>query len=164
MKVSQLALVAIKRVLIVCVVLLILFSTAALGDDFFQVNFDICNEVAHSVEVYDIVKGYNNGYVTKEKALELLNGGRNLAFEKWTYWCILSVEESLLLRSLDEVVADFFAARIGAISYAIYIIEEGKVEPSMTSSAELVAMSGLNLSQSSALVTVQNELTKLGWE
>jgi len=161
---SQLAIVGIKRVLVVCVALFIVFSTAALAGDFFQDTFDICNKVLYSVEVYDVVKGYNKGYVTKEKALELLNGARNLAFEKSTYWYMLYQKEWPSFRSLEDVVSNFFAARIGAISYAIYIIEEGKIEPGITSSPELLAMSGLNVVQVSAIVSMQNELTRLGWE
>lgn len=106
----QLVIVGIRRALVVCVVLLIVFSTPALAGDFFQDTFDICNKVLYSVEVYDVVKGYNNSYVTKEKALELLNGARNLAFEKLTYWYMLYREEWPSFRSLEEAVSDFFCS------------------------------------------------------
>ena len=151
-----------KGTLLICVVLLIIFSTDIVAADYVQDANDICWEVSRSLNVYDVIRGYSEGYVTKEKAVELLKGARNFGFKKLRDWQVLHLQKRMIeLDPLNELTLKFLGVRIGLISYALYVIEQEKIRPGIASSYELLVVSGLNAVEAGALVEVNDEVGRL---
>lgn len=134
-------------------------QAGVVGADYIQDTRDICWEVAQSLDVYDIVKGYSEGYVAKEKALELLRRERSFLFKKLRDW--EELRHGMGLGLFEQAVFNFLGMRIGLISYAICMIEEEKIKPGITSSYEVSVILGLNAVGSGAHVKVLDEARKL---
>jgi len=151
-----------KGILLICVVLLIIFSTDIVAADYVQDTYDICWEVSRGLNVYDVIRGYSEGYVTKEKAVELLKGARNFGFKKLRDWQALHRQKRMIgLDPLDELTLKFLGVRFGLISYALYMIEQEKIRPGITISYELLAVSQLNAVGAGALAEVTDEVRRL---
>lgn len=161
MKNPQLAMVGIKRVLMICVVLLIIFSASGGATDFIVGSWNICKEI-HGVDVSDAIDAYVGGYINQDKVLEGLFLARDSVVKSLGYWTILRREEPVEIKSLTEVVLIFFAARIGMISYAIHMIEEGKIK---RGTYERAVLSYLMLAEGCAYGRVLDEVGRLkGWK
>jgi len=151
-----------KGILLIWVVLLIIFSTDIVAADYVHDANDICWEVSQSLNVYDVIRGYSEGYVTKEKAVGLLKGARDFGFKKLRDSQVLHSQKRMIgLDPLDELVLKFLGVRIVLISYALYMIEQEKIRPGVASSYELLVVSGLNAVGAGALVEVNDEVGRL---
>lgn len=151
-----------KEVLVICAMLLTIFSTDVVMADYIQDAQDICWKVSQTLDVGGIVRGYKEGYVTKEKILELLKEARDFAFEKLRDWQILHRQRAMIeLDPFDQAVLNFFGMKIGLISYTLYMIEQEKIGPGVASSYESLIISGLSAVTAGAMVEVNDEADRL---
>lgn len=155
----------IGNVLVVCLVFSVIFSTNAVAN-FLQDTSDICDRVFLSLNVFQTVNKYGLGHISQARALERLYEARDLTFKDYMNWTVLDIAErgKEELGSLDKVVRTFFAARIGGISYAIYMIEAGKIrgeKPDLELKVTLAAALGLALVELDAYKKVKVELEEI---
>lgn len=150
----------IKRILMVCLTFSVIFSSSAVAN-YWKDTYDICHDVAETVNIYEILEQYNHGDITETDLFKQFILTREITFTSLKLWNLLwwQAKEGET-GALEEAVLNFFGTRIGAIAYAINMIGAGKMKNEEPTKEFVIA---LKLAQAQ-LSTHQKVLEELGKE
>lgn len=113
----------IKRILMICLTFSVIFSSGAIAN-YWKDTYDICHDVAEATNIYEMLEQYNQGNIAKEDLFEQFVLTKEMTFTSLKLWNLLwwQAKEGET-GTLEEAVLNFFGTRIGALAYAIDLIE-----------------------------------------